>query len=197
MMKRESEPERRDTGRKINRKMCRRKGKTRKRERGREKWREVEKEDNVVANRVRGGKRVPEHWDGANWLVQCPLKSPSRYRLRSTEHIYVPTFQDDQLNGNGREISHQKQTFSHVSRSARLTHAATGATRHTHRPKTTPGGFWYEREGNRASDWAIVVACITIQRAVSIRIRPRGIHGRMTLSFAAIYLTIISRDKEN
>lgn len=28
----------------------------------------------------------------------------------------MPTFQDDQLNGNGREISHEKQTFSHVPR---------------------------------------------------------------------------------
>lgn len=27
----------------------------------------------------------------------------------------MATFQDDQLNGNGREISHVKQTFSHVS----------------------------------------------------------------------------------
>lgn len=30
----------------------------------------------------------------------------------------MATFQDDQLNGNGREISHEKQTFSHVSRFA-------------------------------------------------------------------------------
>lgn len=53
------------------------------------------------------------------------MKSPSRYRLRFTGHIYAPAFQDDQLNGNDREISRQKQTFSHVSRSAGLNHGRT------------------------------------------------------------------------
>lgn len=84
----------------------------------------MRREERKNRKRGRREKRVPEHWDGANWLVHCPLKPPSRYRPRSTEHIYVPTFQDDQLNGNGREISHQKQTFSHVSRSAGLTYGA-------------------------------------------------------------------------
>ncbi|KAG7198358.1 hypothetical protein KM043_005750 [Ampulex compressa] len=88
-------------------------------------WNEEKKEPLLgprerVGESGQGQKSVPEHWDGANWLVRCPLKPLSRYRLRSTGHIYVPTFQDDQLNGNGREISHEKQTFSHVSRPGRL-----------------------------------------------------------------------------
>lgn len=51
----------------------------------------------------------------------------------------MATFQDDQLNGNGREISHEKQTFSHVSRFA---------PKPFHRfpifqPRTTPSSYTY------------------------------------------------------
>lgn len=127
------------------------------------------------------GKRVPEHWDGANWLVHCPLKSPSWYRLRFTGHIYAPTFQDDQLNGNDREISRQKQTFSHVSRSAGLTHA-------DRRPPAydCPDFGTESREIERAmiAERNRAVACIalTIQRAASMEIGLQGMYTRLSVS---------------
>jgi len=97
----------------------------------------------------------------------------------------VPTFQDDQLNGNGWEISQQKQTFSHVSRSAGLTYE--GGWR-LDQPsgirvrKRLPGFRYYEererereREREGAYDWA--VACMTLV-SVTQNSEQRGIDER-------------------
>lgn len=92
-------------------------------------------------------------------------------------HIYAPTFQDDQLNGNGREISHQKQTFSHVSRSAGLAQGdRVRVQRGIAQLQTTPEDFRYEGEGNRADDRAIAWSRASRLRFNELRaykIRPR------------------------
>lgn len=129
-----------------------------------------------------GGKRIPEHWDGANWLVAVPIEiavpvSPSIHGAHIRANVSRRSIK---WKWSG-DIPPETDVLARFT----LRQVNPCGDRRGIALENDSRGFWYEREGNKANDWAIVVACITTQRAVSIRIRPREIHGRMTLSFFA------------